>query len=425
MHESTFSGHDPYFQQVSRHLWGIGATLGTILPYKWGRKYSCTKATMDYHRIHIRPLVAQWPAKITRHETASPEEYNKWIVELRRAKQLHTTVEDRLVELIGKIAPEYHPIWEPVGLAGGRNDLMLFEFSGRKVLFEIFATRSQVLRDLRILDKTVEDKKIAVIIDKQVVATVFDAFTKENPEDNYPFLFVNELFEEPANMCLLKLRELILGDEEAKFQRMLRTKLPREDFFRTCRKEGIEVLLQEDIDTGNVTFAKILITVVLGKCINYGIARERVRNLGLWLSNDKMLTFILHKIVFGLNAILYTDFVENFAIYSDIELSDWIRISYQFPQPFVIMSLNAVIWEIDEKYLRAEDRFFARREPAVYVGTAQVHETDQGKLVVCSIPKDTNSIVIIPPTQNAKSPDEYLGMIQIIPSGYPVVIQHK
>ena len=90
------------------------------------------------------------------------------IRELRRLKKLHTAVEDKLIALIGKIAPNYHPIKEPVGLAGGRNDLMLFEFSGQKVLFEIFATRSQVSRDLRILDKTDADKKIAVIIDKEV-----------------------------------------------------------------------------------------------------------------------------------------------------------------------------------------------------------------------------------------------------------------
>src|ERR1041384_6791027 len=86
-------------------------------------------------------------------------ELNRSIAELRRSRKLHTAIESRLIELVGKVAPGYHPIKEPVGLAGGRNDLMLFEFSGRRVLFEIFATRSQVSRDLRILDKTDADKK--------------------------------------------------------------------------------------------------------------------------------------------------------------------------------------------------------------------------------------------------------------------------
>jgi len=65
---------------------------------------------------------------------------------------------------------------------------MLFEYSGHKILFEVFATRSQVSRDLRILDKTDANKKIAVIIDKEVDHTVLDAFIKENPEDNLTLL---------------------------------------------------------------------------------------------------------------------------------------------------------------------------------------------------------------------------------------------
>jgi len=109
-------------------------------------------------------------------------------------------------------------------------------------------------------------------------------------------IFISELFEEPPIICLLKLRELVLGDEEARFQRMLHTRLPKEDFFRACRKEGIEVLLSEDIDAGSATLAKMLITVVLGKCLKYGVARERVKNLGQWLFSDTTINYVLRKI---------------------------------------------------------------------------------------------------------------------------------
>jgi hypothetical protein len=71
----------------------------------------------------------------------------------------------------------------------------------KKVLFEIFDTRSQVSRDLRILDKTKADKKIAVIIEKEVDFTVFETFINENPEDKYPFIFIGKLFEEPPILC--------------------------------------------------------------------------------------------------------------------------------------------------------------------------------------------------------------------------------
>jgi hypothetical protein len=300
---------------------------------------------------------------------------------------------------------------------------MLFEFSGKKVLFEIFGTRSQVSRDLRILDKTKADKKIAIIIDKEVDRTVFEAFIKENPEDNYPFIFISELFEEPPIVCTLKIKELILGDEEAKFLRMLRTKVPKEDFFSMCKKEGIEVLLQDDIKSGNITFTKMLTTVFLGKCLKFGIPREKVKDLGLWFSGNDVINYAMRKISAGMNVILYTDFVENFSVYSDIDLSDWIRASYLFPQPFLIMSLNALILEIDEKYLRPESRIFARPEPTVYSGMSEVYESSAGNLVVCSLPKETYSVVIIPPLGEKKLADDYLKMVQITPPDHPVVVQ--
>lgn len=103
----------------------------------------------------------------------SPE-YRQTLLTLRKANRLHTAVEDALMELLKEAVPDFHPVKEPQGIAGGRNDLMLFEFSGRKVVFEIFATRTQVSRDLLILHKTKANKKIAIIIDKEVDAGVFE-----------------------------------------------------------------------------------------------------------------------------------------------------------------------------------------------------------------------------------------------------------
>jgi hypothetical protein len=83
----------------------------------------------------------------------SPE-YREQLLALGRAKRLHTAVENRLVELLKEAAPDFHALKGPQGLAGGTNDLMLSEFSGRRVVFEIFPTHTQVSRDLLILHKT-------------------------------------------------------------------------------------------------------------------------------------------------------------------------------------------------------------------------------------------------------------------------------
>jgi len=158
--------------------------------------------------------------------------------------------------------------------------------------------------------------------------------------------------------------------------------------------------------------------------LKYGVARERVRNLGQWLSTDGLIEFVLRKVSAGMNAILYTDFLENFAVYSDTELADWIRASYLLPQPYVVMSLNAVIAEIDEKYLKGDVKILGDPKPSIYLGSSQVYESREGKMVIVSLPRDTGSIIMIPPVENAKSTQEIIEMIRVMPTG-PVMVQIK
>jgi hypothetical protein len=112
---------------------------------------------------------------------------------------------------------------------------------------------------------------------------------------------------------------------------------------------------------------------------------------------------------------------QNFAVYSDNELADWIRAGYLFPQPFIIMSLNAIVSEINEKYLKSEDKTDSDRRPTIFMGSSQIYETTTGKLVVLSLPRDTNAIIITPPMDNTKDADEYQKMIQIMPG--PVIVK--
>ncbi len=70
--------------------------------------------------------------------------------------------------------------------------------------------------------------KVAVIIDKEADPGVWERIHKENPEDNYPWLFISELFVDALlPVTELKLRELVLGDEEARLRRVLRQELSR------------------------------------------------------------------------------------------------------------------------------------------------------------------------------------------------------
>jgi hypothetical protein len=267
--------------------------------------------------------------------TESPD-YKERILSLRKAKFLHTVVEKRLMQLLGIATPNFHPVKEVQGLAGGRNDLMLFEFSGKSVVVEVFATASQVSRDLLILHKTKADKKIAIILDKEIDAKIFDKFLKENPDDVFPFLFIREIFEDTPISAYLKLKEIITGDDEAKFRRMLSERLSSENFIEWCQRNGIEVLSPGDLEGGEVTYSKVFVTIALVKLRKQGIPKDKLRKIGVWLSDKRTLEYIFMKVDIGFNMFLYTNLEDHFAVYSDMELTDWIRAGHYFSKPHIL-----------------------------------------------------------------------------------------
>lgn len=349
----------------------------------------------------------------------SSSDYVEWIRDIRKQKLLHTEVEERLISLLDHIVPDYHPIKEPQGLAGGRNDLMLFEFSGRKVLFEIFASKSQVSRDLRILDKTKADIKIAIIIDQDIDRDVFNKFLMENPEDNYPFLFIGELFESDPTNCYLKLKELILGDDLARVRRILQTRFKAQDFYTALRSNGVEVLTKEDIASGDITYLRVFVTILINNLLKMGISPKRVDNLGKWLSQQDLLQFILMKMIAGMNVLLYTDLDENMAIYSDIEITDWIRAMHLLSDAYIIVPLNPIVYEIQDKYLKMPADRKVTRDVSIYVGSSSVYESSQGRSVHVYLPKQAHSIkMFIPPAEaEQKTEQDYFEIIDFYKPG--------
>ena len=76
---------------------------------------------------------------------------------------------------------------------------------------------------------------------------------------------------------------------------------------------------------------KVFVTVTMSKCIQFGVSRERVKELGKWLSKQDVLEHASLLMSLGMNVMLYTDFTENFAIYSDIDLTDSVALAICFP----------------------------------------------------------------------------------------------
>ncbi len=289
---------------------------------------------------------------------------------------------------------------EPQGLAGGRNDLMLFEFSGRKVVFEIFASNSQVSRDLRILDKTAADRKIAVVIDRDIDASVHIRFLRENPESNFPFIFIGDLFERSPSACVTKLMALIYGDDLARLRVLLRALVSKVDLSDLYRSEGIPLLFKHK-STGEleVSYERVFNTLVLNRCAS--MCRERSYRLEFarWFCRRELFEYVAIRMAMGVNMFLYTDFRKEKAVYADTDLADWIRFGYNFSDPRVILSLNSIAWYVEDRLLKnLHPSQKLPRKMTMLLGMCTQHFMEQGNVTVVSPAKNTKRIVLIPPT---------------------------
>jgi hypothetical protein len=355
-----------------------------------------------------------------------PHEYIEQIRQLRRKKKLHGYVEDRLIELLQDVAPNLHPIKEPQGVAGGRNDLMLFEFTGKKVLFEIFATKSQVSRDLWLLERTKAEIKIAIVIDKQVDPGVFEEFCHKNPEHTYPFLFIHELLEPSFQYeGRLRLWELIMRDDESRIRRLLTAKVRAKAFVDHFRESGADVLTPKDIETGTVMFKKVFVTCMLKKLHDWGLREDVLRKFAAWFSRDDLHRYLVLKLHLGYNMYLYTDLAENFDVLSDHELLQWLFVGHKFSETYILLSLNATVREVIDMYLKDTDWATMLAPVQFTIGLSRMIEESDGRVMVYSLPRKTKKIYLIPPmakegcpAELEKSNDEYRAMIEFPQGAY-------
>lgn len=334
---------------------------------------------------------------------------------LRQQKKLHSEVENRLAAVLRIALPELHPVPEIQGLPGGRNDLIAYDFLGQAVVFEVFASASQVSRDLLILERTSAICKIAIIVDKEIDRKVLDQYLRQIPESPYPFIFTSELFEEPPHEVCLKLREIIAGDEEAKFKRILRQKISTKDIGQRFQDYDVQFLSSKDLQDGNITYKAVFVTLVIKKCIELGVRKQHLIKLGQWLSKTEVIEFLFMRLSLGFNVLLYSDLDESIGFYSDIEMADWIRAADSFESASVILSMNATIRELEEKYAKRLDYKFSRPpgENSVTLGMSQIHRSNDGHVAMFSIPRNTKKIFIFPPMSPALSTEEYLEMVEI------------
>lgn len=373
-------------------------SLVTAAAARSGRGYRYSRAMAARSAVRATKKQGAHPKRALASDNIRRVAFWKRMRRLRKERRFHTYLQTRLSDLCSELFPGLHPIREIQGLAGGRNDLMFFEFNGRKVLIEIFGTRSQVSRDLRLLDNTQADVKMAVIIDKEVDPRVFEQFLRENPERNYPFIFASEVADPArAHIGRLKLYEVVTHDERYRFARYLRefssTALTR--LLSECKRDGLVVFTKDDIKAGTISFAAVFVVRVMQQLGALGVQPQAIKKVVTWLSKPNAVEFVFRQVSLGLNMFLYTDISGNYGFYSDTELLDWLRAGPSLPGAYVLLSANAIVLEISNKYLKK--KLELPSEPRMSVGQCQILESGTGRAVLLSVPLRTKEIVIIPP----------------------------
>ena len=132
-------------------------------------------------------------------------------VSIKRAKKLHSLAERRLASLLAEAYPEGISIPEPGEIPGGRSDLAYYFQSGFYVVFELFATISQVPQDLRHLEQSNANARIAILTDKFLdEGRIHLEYFRKRPRDPFPWIDLSDvLVIEKQDIAIAKIRHLI------------------------------------------------------------------------------------------------------------------------------------------------------------------------------------------------------------------------
>lgn len=136
----------------------------------------------------------------------------EWAGKALANRHLHSVVQKRLSELLAKEFPDNPSVAEVFGVEGGRNDLIHYEQSGRRAVFELFCSPSQVPQDLRLLEQAEAHWKFAVLLDREIRTELADTYFHKKPNP-FPFLWLSQVMMPGKETdCRAKLRFLLSTD---------------------------------------------------------------------------------------------------------------------------------------------------------------------------------------------------------------------
>jgi hypothetical protein len=132
------------------------------------------------------------------------ERFKEGILKLRRERKLHSSVEARLKTVLKRNFDDSRVIEERYGTTLGRADLSWFMVGGCEVHFELFASRSTVLRDLNLLHESTADVRVAILMDEFLDESVHREYLRRVRVDRYPILNLSDVMLEGREKKLIE-----------------------------------------------------------------------------------------------------------------------------------------------------------------------------------------------------------------------------
>jgi hypothetical protein len=275
-----------------------------------------------------------------------PEGFVERVRKLRASHGLHAEV----IEALQRVGTATFPTWVFVGevgqTPGGRNDGVLFESDGQSTCFEVFATSGQVDRDLLLLRDSSAQKKIAVLLDREIDPKVASAYYRKRPAAPYPALWVSDLLlPDRVGAAQIKLMQYVLGSrlaEALKVSQELRL-TAKDRILKSWARDGIDILVGVDPSI-KPTLRQVFTLIVVARLGKVG--------LPLWLCKPAAKTvnedfdFIIRQVLLGVPMLL----LSTGGGWSVMDLSDFEALLwggvYQGKADGVILLLNPVYEEM-------------------------------------------------------------------------------
>lgn len=249
-----------------------------------------------------------------------PDGFADRIRKLRSSHRLHTEVIKALLHIGTSAFPSWVFIGEVAQTPGGRNDGVLFEADGQSTCFEVFASSSQVDRDLLLLRDTSAQRKIAVLLDREIDPKVSAAYYRKRPASPYPVLWVSDLLvPERMASAQMKIMQYVLGGRIADALKVSHelNLTAKERILKSWARDGIDIIVGLDA-SNKPTFRQVFTLIAVSRLQKLGLPLHRCKAAARTVSES--FEFIMQQIFLGVPMLLVSSEGDEWNV---LDLSDY------------------------------------------------------------------------------------------------------